>query len=116
MAKSPRGITLSTSLSDGSRTLFVEGIQSPEHWGKVICRMEGHKEIAVRGKTFAAILSEAHDNPKMRKYLQFICRKFRGAISDSPETQGPDLAGFCLKCHFDPGAEPKKGYVREFGW
>ena len=92
------------------------GIDSLEQWGRVVCKMEGHRDIDVRGKTFSMLLNESYTNPKMKKYLVFICTKFKHAISDQPESQGPDLAAFCLRCHFNVDEDGgKKGYVREFG-
>ena len=75
------------------------GIDSLEQWGRVVCKMEGHRDIEVRGKTFNMLLNESYTNPKMKKYLIFICKKFKHAVSDQPESQGPDLAAFCLRCH-----------------
>ena len=92
------------------------GIDSLEQWGRVICKMEGHRDIDVRGKTVSMLLNESHTNLKMKKYLIFICKKFKHAISDQPESQGPDLAAFCLRCQFNMDEDSgKKGYVREFG-
>ena len=70
----------------------------------------------VRGKTVSMLLNESNTNEKMKKYLIFICKKFKHVISDQPESQGPDLAAFCLRCNFNVDEEVgKKGYVREFG-
>ena len=92
------------------------GVDSMEQWGRVVCKMEGHRDIVVRGKTFSMLLNESYTNGKMKKYLIFICKKFKHVISDQPESQGPDLAAFCLRCNFNVDEEVgKKGYVREFG-
>ena len=93
-----------------------KGVDSLEQWGRVVCKMEGHRDIQVKGKTFGMLLAESHSDQKMKKYLAFICKKFKNSISDQPESQGPDLAAFCLRCHFNPEEDcGKKGYIREFG-
>ena len=92
------------------------GVDSLEQWGRVVCKMDGHRDIQVKGKTFGMLLAESHSDQKMKKYLAFICKKFKNSISDQPETQGPDLAAFCLRCYFNPEEDcGKKGYIREFG-
>ena len=92
-----------------------EGIATIEEWSKVINKMEGHKEIDIAGKSFGEILSESHKDEKVKKYLQFLRRKFRKDITVPfvPATQGPDLAAFAMRCHFDPDYDKKFGYVRE---
>ena len=92
------------------------GIDSLEQWGRVVCKMEGHRDIEVRGKTFNMLLNESYSNPKMKKYLAFICNKFKHAVSDQPQSQGPDLAAYCLRCQFNVNEDGgEKSYVREFG-
>ena len=93
-----------------------KGVDSLDQWGRVVCKMDGHRDIQVKGKTFGMLLAESHTDVKMKKYLAFICKKFKASISDQPETQGPDLAAFCLRCYFNPEEDcGKKGYTREFG-
>ena len=68
-------------------------------------------------QTFGQILDESHRDMKIKKYLQFICRKFRKdiVVPFVPATQGPDLAGFCLRGATSTQSLTRRlGYIREF--
>lgn len=93
------------------------GIETLEQWGNVInTELEGHRDITIKGLSFGEILSDSHKDPKVRKYLQFLCRKFKPDIKApfAPKTQGPDLAAFAMRCFFDPEFDKDSGYVRKF--
>ena len=88
------------------------GIETIEHWSKVVCELEGFKGLLVRGKTFGELLAESHTSAPMKSYLTFLVKRFRKDITSNPQTQGPDLAAFCLRCFFEPA--PESRYQRKF--
>ena len=69
------------------------------------------KGIVVKGKTFGELLSESHTSPPMKSYLTFLVKRFRKDITNNPQTQGPDLAAYCLRNFFEPS---EARYQRKF--
>ena len=113
-----------------------QGVATLEEWGQGgVQKMEGHRDISIHLKNFGQILGVlAYRVSKVRKYLQFIVKKFRSDMDvseNSGTTKSSILIGFSIinhpfwgtpifgnthiiytnRCHFNPEDEAKSTYV-----